>query len=63
MLEGTEKAGKSKVLRDGRPKRRKMEQPLLGKINTLKEKKKIFFCGQKMTRTRLRGCTELKIKT
>jgi hypothetical protein len=32
-------AFKSKVLRDRRPKRRKIEQPLLGKINTLTEKK------------------------
>jgi hypothetical protein len=52
---------KSEVLRDGRPKRRKMEQPLLSKIK-LTEKKK-GSGGKKMTRTRLGGCTGLKIKT
>jgi hypothetical protein len=46
-LEETEKQAKSKVLRDRHPKRRKMEQPLLGKVNTLTEKKRKNFCGQK----------------
>ncbi len=50
------KQAKSKVLRDRRPKRRKMEQPLLGKINTLTEKKQKqqkFVLWSKTTRTRL----------
>jgi hypothetical protein len=47
MLEKRKKQVKSKVLRDLRPKSRKMEQRLLGKINTLTEKRKHFFCGQK----------------
>jgi hypothetical protein len=34
------------MLRDLHPKRRKMEEPLLGKINTLTEKTTFFFCGQ-----------------
>jgi hypothetical protein len=34
------KQAKSKVLRDCHPKRRKMEQPLLGKINTERKEKK-----------------------
>ncbi len=33
---------KSKVLRHLRPKRRKMEEPLLGKINTLTKKNNLF---------------------
>jgi hypothetical protein len=46
MLEETEKAGGIQSVERLRPKRRKMEQPLLGKINTLTEKKKNV-CGQK----------------
>ncbi len=51
---------KSKMLRDLRPKRRKMEEPLLGKINTLTEKTTFFFSVVKTTCTRFTG---LKIKT
>jgi hypothetical protein len=49
------KQAKSKVLRDHRPKRRKMKQPLLGKINTLaeKEQQQFFFLWSIMTCTRL----------
>ncbi len=62
MLEGMEKQAKSKVLRDRRPKRRKMGQPLLGKIKTLTEKKKILSVVKNDTH-KIRGCTWLKIKT
>jgi hypothetical protein len=56
------KQAKSKVLRDCRPKRRNMEQPLLGKINkqTSKEKK----CSVVKNDThKIRGLHRVKNKT
>jgi hypothetical protein len=56
------KQAKSKVLRDRRPKRRKMKQPLLGKINTLaeKEQQKFFFSVVNNDMHKIRSCTWLK---
>jgi hypothetical protein len=62
MAEETEKAGKIQgVERDLRPKRRKIEQPLLGKINTLTEKKN--FSVVKNDTHKIRGLHRVKIKT
>ncbi len=48
------KQAKSKVLRDLRPKSRKMEQPLLGKSNTLTAKENIFSVAKNDTH-KIRG--------
>ncbi len=58
------KQAKSKVLRDRCPKRRKMEQPLLGKMNALTEKKqKKKFSVVKNDTHKIRGVHRVKNKT
>ncbi len=52
---------KSIVLRNLRPKRKKMEQPLMGKINTLTEKKNFYVV--KNNTHKIRGLHRVKVKT
>jgi hypothetical protein len=47
MLEEMEKAGEIQSIERLSSQRKRMEQPLLGKISTLTEKKKNV-CGQKL---------------